>query len=217
MKKTFLYIALLWFLFSCSSQDTLKQNEWASEMKKREIILALWDSLTAGYGVEESENYPNKLQKKLDDGGYNYEVINAWVSGDTSANVLSRAWLYVDKNPSIVILVVWGNDALRWLSTTDLQENISKIIDTFPNSKVVLGGMDIPANLWGQYRNEFKKVYSEIAKQKQWIYFMEFFLDGVAGNSELNISDMIHPNSEGYDIIVKNLMNFLEENNIITK
>ncbi len=215
MKKIFLYIALLWFLFSCSSQDTLEQNEWAWEIKKRETILALWDSLTAGYWVEESENYPSKLQKKLDEAGYNYKVINAWVSWDTSLNLLSRASLYLEKEPQIVILVIWGNDGLRGLSTSDLKQNILQIIDTFPKSKIVLWWMDIPANLWIAYRNEFKKIYKEIASERKEIYFLEYFLTSVGWKPQYNISDMIHPNSSGYEIIVKNLMDFLEENKII--
>ena len=215
MKKIILLILL--FLFSCSQTETLPKNEWISQTKPKEIILALWDSLTAGYWVDENENYPSQLQKKLDDAGYNYEIINAWISGDTSANVLSRASLYTEKNPAIVILVVGGNDALRGLSTVELKQNILQIIGSFPNSKIILGGMDIPANLWIAYRNDFKKVYQDIADEKKDIYFLEFFLEWVAGKSELNISDMIHPNRAWYEIIVANLMKFLEKNNIITK
>lgn len=215
MKKMFLYIALLGILFSCSSDDILIKNEENLESKQKQVILALWDSLTAWYWVAESENYPSKLQKTLDEAGYNYEVLNAWVSGDTSANVLSRASLYLEKNPEIVILVVWWNDWLRWLSTSDLKQNILQIIDTFPNSKVVLWWMDIPANLWIAYRNEFKKIYKEIASERKEIYFLEYFLTSVAGKSQYNISDMIHPNSSGYDIIVWKLFYFLEYNKIL--
>lgn len=217
MKKMFLYIAVLGFLFSCSSDDTLIKNEESWEIKKREIILALWDSLTAWYWVEESENYPSKLQKILDEAGYNYEVINAWVSWDTSANLASRTSLYLEKNPEIVLLVIWWNDGLRWLSTTDLKQNILQIIDSFPNSKIVLWWMDIPANLWIAYRNEFKKIYKEVASERKEIYFLEYFLEWVGWKSQYNISDMIHPNNEWYEIIVANVMDFLEEEKIIIK
>ncbi len=211
------YIVLIFtfLLFSCTEE--IQENKTGLAPEQKQIILALWDSLTAWYSVEESENYPSKLQKTLDDSWYNYEVINAWVSWDTSANVLSRSSLYLEKNPSIVILVVWGNDGLRGLSTQDLKQNILQIIDSFPKSKIVLWWMDIPANLWIAYRNEFRNVYKEIGKQREDIYFLEYFLQGVAGKSELNISDMIHPNSEGYDIIVKNLFEFLEEEKVIEK
>lgn len=212
-----IYICLVWWLFSCSNDMTWVKNEAFQNPQKKEIILALWDSLTAWYWVEEHENYPGQLQKKLDEAWYQYELINAWVSGDTSANVLSRAPLYRDQNPSIVILIVWGNDGLRGLSTLDLQQNILQIIENFPQSKIVLWGMDIPSNLWEPYRNDFKKVYTQIAHQKKEIYFMEFFLEWVAGKMDYNISDMIHPNNQWYKIIVKNLMNFLEKNKIIIK
>ena len=89
MKKMFLYIGLLGFLFSCTNDDILIKNEENWETKQKQVILALWDSLTAWYWVEESENYPSKLQKTLDESGYNYEVVNAWVSWDTSSNLLS--------------------------------------------------------------------------------------------------------------------------------
>lgn len=211
------YICVIccFLLFSCNSQT--EEIKPVSETTQKQVILALWDSLTAGYGVEISESYPAKLQKNLDEEWYHYEVINAGVSGDTSANLLSRASLYLEKEPNIVILVIWWNDWLRWLSTDALKQNILGIIDTFPESMIVLWGMDVPANLWLQYRNEFKKVYQVISKEREDIYFLEYFLEWVWGKQEYNISDMIHPNSAGYDIIVKNLMNFLEKNKVITK
>lgn len=215
MKYIFLLFSL--FLFSCNTEN---QNDIISEtieIQQKEIILALWDSLTAWYWVEESENYPTQLQKKLDEYWYKYEIINAWVSWDTSANLLSRSSLYLEKKPSIVILVIGGNDGLRWLSTVELQQNIWKIIDTFPDAKIVLGWMDIPANLWISYRNDFKKVYTEIANEKKDIYFLDYFLEWVWGKKEYNISDMIHPNRDWYKIIVENLVKFLEKNNIIIK
>ncbi|MDD5769411.1 MAG: arylesterase [Candidatus Gracilibacteria bacterium] len=211
MKYLLLFLSLL--LFSCGNNNSEVNKIQKPEEKK--IILCLGDSLTAGYGVQENENYPYKLQKILDDNGYNYLVINAGVSGDTSQNILSRASLYLDKKPNIVILVAGGNDGLRGLSTTDLKNNILGIVNIFKGSKVVIAGMDIPLNLGLQYKSDFKKVYSDISNENKNIYFLKFFLDGVAGKQELNIQDMIHPNSFGYDIIVKNLFDFLKENKVI--
>lgn len=211
----YIVLILTFLLFSCTQE--IQENNTNLLPEQKQIILALWDSLTAWYWVDESENYPSKLQKILDDSWYNYEVINAWVSWDTSANLLSRAPLYLEKNPSIVILVIGWNDWLRWLSTAELKQNILQIIDTFPKSKIVVWWMDIPANLWISYRNDFKKVYSEIEKERKDIYFLEYFLEGVWWKQEYNISDMIHPNSEGYNIIVKNLIEFLDENKLIIK
>lgn len=213
------YILLLFplFLVSCWTQRDDIHSTSNTSYQKKEVILALWDSLTAWYGLQESESYPSQLQKELSDEGYNYDVINAWVSWDTSANLLSRASLYIEKNPSIILLVIGWNDGLRGLSTWELKQNILSIIDIFPEAKIVLGGMDIPENLWISYRNDFKKVYSEIASERKEIYFLEYFLEWVWGDPQYNITDMIHPNREWYEIIVENLMNFLEKNKILTQ
>lgn len=212
--KYILFIFTL-FLFTCSKTDT--QTIVVEKKIENKVILALWDSLTAWYWVSENENYPSKLQKILDEKWYHYEIINAGVSWDTSANILSRASLYLEKKPEIVILVVWWNDWLRWISTKDLHKNIWNIIDTFSGSKIVLSGMQLPANLWEQYGNDFKKVYFDISDEKKNIYFHPFFLEWVAGKSELNIEDMIHPNEKWYEIIVKNLFQFLEKHTLINK
>jgi acyl-CoA thioesterase-1 len=127
--------------------------------------------------------------------------------------------LYLDQKPEIAILVIGWNDGLRGLPTTNLQENILEIIDMYEEAwvKVVLWGMDVPMNLWLTYRNDFKKVYKDVAEVRDKVAFFEFFLDWVAGKSQYNIEDMIHPNPVWYDIIVSNLYEFLEKNKIITK
>ena len=217
MKKIFLFLFL--FLFSCSQEtETQIQNSQQKPVETRKIV-ALWDSLTAGYGVDVEENYPTKLQKKLQENGYTYEVINAWISWDTSDGLLSRAELYLEQKPEIAILVIGGNDGLRGLSTMNLEENILEIIDMYEQAwvKVVLWGMDVPINLGLAYRNDFKKVYQEVAEKRDKVAFFEFFLKWVAGKRDLNIDDMIHPNPAWYDIIVGNLYEFLEKEKVIVK
>lgn len=215
--KKYLYLIITLFLVSCSLQEKTEIID-NQELKKenKPVILSLWDSLTAGLWVELKFNYPSLLQEKLEKNWYDYEVINAWVSWDTSDNLLSRTDLYLDKKPEIVILVIWWNDWLRWLSTQDMKKNIIDIINKFPDSKIVLGWMDLPANLWEKYRNDFKKVYTEIAEEKN-VYFLKYFLENVAGIKSLNNDDMIHPNAKWYEIIVDNLFNFLTSNNLIQK
>lgn len=219
MKKIFFLIFTLFFVISCSKNDDLKEENIVSEKtEKQKTILALWDSLTAWYWVDTSENYPTKLEKKLLENNYNYKVINAWISWDTSSWLKSRVSLYLDQNPEIVIIVIWWNDGLRWLPTTELEVNILSIIESFPaGTKIVLWGMDIPINLWLKYRNDFKNVYKNISKQKNDIYFLPYFLEGVWWVASLNISDMIHPNSAWYDIIVQNLYDFLIKNDVLIK
>lgn len=209
------------FLVSCGAwqpepQTPLAENTSTSQPR---TILALWDSLTAGFGVEESQNYPSKLAKLLQEEWYNYKIINGWVSGDTSQNLLDRTDLYQDIQPEIVLLVIGGNDGLRGISTETLKENMQEIIDITSSwdTKIVLWGMDIPINLWLDYRADFRDVYQQIADENPEIYFLDFFLEGVAGDPRYNLSDRIHPNPDWYDIVVDNMYNFLEKNTIITK
>ncbi len=218
MKKIILFILLL-FLVSCSQTTEIVVEKNPNMEIRNKKIVALWDSLTAWYWLQEEESYPSKLQKKLQENWYNYEVINAWISWDTSDWLLSRAQLYLDTKPELVILVIGWNDWLRWLPTTKLEENILKIIDIYEESwvKVILWWMDVPLNLGLSYRNDFKEVYKDVADKKDKVEFFEFFLDWVAGKEEYNLDDMIHPNSNWYDIIVGNLYEFLDKNNIITK
>ncbi len=221
MKKIIIVLLGILLLSSCSTQE--QENNLSTDIAKpqgeKQVILALWDSLTAGFWVSESENYPTKLESTLADNSYNYEVINAGVSGNTSKNLLDRADLYLDKNPDIVLLVIWGNDGLRGLATVEMKENILKIIELYEqtDAKIVLAGMDIPINLWLSYRADFMDVYEEISQEKEDIYFLEYFLEGVWWYARYNLSDRIHPNPEGYDIVVDNLYEFLESENIITK
>ncbi len=209
------YLLLFSVLFFYSCSNDIKEDIYIETQSERKVILALWDSLTAWYWVDQKDNYPTKLQNKLDLLGYDFDVINAWVSWDTSANILSRASLYLEKKPKIVILVAWWNDWLRWLSTVDLRSNLLKIIDIFSWSTVILWWMDIPANLWLNYRKDFKNVYKIISNENKNIYFFEYFLDWVWWIPRYNISDMIHPNTDWYEIIVNNLVNFLVKNDVL--
>lgn len=219
MKKFFLVFLSLFIFLSCSKNPSVeKEDLWENIIVKEKTIIALGDSLTAWYWVDISENYPTKLEKKLFENNYDYKIVNAWISWDTSAWLKSRVSLYLEQNPEIVIIVIWWNDALRWLSTVDLKSNILSIIDTFPdNTKIVLWGMDIPINLWLKYRNDFKNVYKEISKERENIYFLPYFLEWVWWNPNFNIDDNIHPNSQWYDIIVQNLYDFLIKNDVLTK
>ncbi len=219
MKKIFILLLTSLFLFSCTSKNEQTNTQtWNTVIEQQKTILALWDSLTAWLWVDVSDNYPSKLEKKLTQNWYKYKVVNAWVSWDTSDWLKSRVWLYLEPKPDIVILVIWGNDWLRWLSTSDLKTNIIEIIDAFPpTTKIVLWWMDIPMNLWPKYRNEFKSIYKEIKKEKENIYLIDYFLEWVWWVRELNNSDKIHPNSAWYDIVVNNLYNFLIKNNILEK
>ena len=222
--KIFLLLWFLWFLLSSclnSNETSMIQNneDNISEITQdKQVIIALWDSLTAWYWLDISESYPSKLQQLLSQDWYNYKLVNAWVSGDTSQNLLNRANLYLDQNPDIVLLMIGWNDGLRGQSVDDLKKNIQSIIDMYSwESEIVLWGMEIPANFWLSYTREFKKMYFDIAKENKDIYFLESFLKDVWWVTSLNQGDRIHPTSAWYDIIAQNLYEFLQDEEILQK
>jgi acyl-CoA thioesterase-1 len=216
MKKVFILLCI--FFASCwgKTEDKIEQTE--QKLKQEKTILALGDSLTAWYGLQIQDSYPSQLENILKKEGYNYKVINAGISGDTSKGVVERLPLYEDLELDIVVLVIGANDWLRGNSTKDMKENIAKTIQTFQQSwvQVILGWMDLPLNLWLNYRNDFKKVYKNIAKQED-IPLIDFFLEWVAGNRTLNLPDGIHPTKNWYAIVVQNLYDFLIRNELIYK
>lgn len=212
----YLIIFMIFVLSSCSN-NTQEVDKKIVSKNEEKIILTLWDSLTAWLWVEEKDNYPSKLEKKLKEKWLKYKVINGWVSWDTSENLKSRAELYTEPKPDILILVIWWNDGLRWLNLPPLKQNILDIIDIYDSlwTKIILWWMDVPSNLWENYKNNFKNLYVEISTERKDIYFLDFFLKWVAWIKELNNDDQIHPNSKWYDIIVNNLIEFMEKNKLL--
>ena len=174
-------------------------------------IVALGDSLTAGLGLEESQAYPAQLTKKLRSEGYNYRVINAGISGETSSGTLSRInWVISTLKPDIIILETGANDGMRGIDPDILTNNLDQIISKIQseNISVLLAGMKMFPNLGPVYGSAFERVYPQVA-QKHDIILVPFFLDGVAGDAHLNLEDGIHPNGEGYIRIVENLYPYL--------
>jgi acyl-CoA thioesterase-1 len=170
------------------------------------IIVAMGDSLTAGFGVAEEEAYPAQLEQKLRAAGYPFRVINAGVSGETSSGARTRTAWTLTLKPDIVILETGANDGLRGIDTTLTQQNIETIVQTLTARKVVvvLAGMQMVRNLGEAYTTDFARMYPTVA-QKHGLILFPFFLAGVAGNPTLNQSDGIHPTAEGYRIVVDNL------------
>jgi len=218
-RKVFVLCSMVFLFSSCFGNDFEVANPTPiSTPEEEKVIVALGDSLTAGFGLSEEDSYPSKLSEKLDSEGYNYKVINGWVSGETSAQLLDRAELYLDQNPDIAIIVIGWNDGLRSLPVEDMKQNILEIIDLYQENwvQVMIAGMDIPINLGFSYRNAFKNVYKEVSKERD-VFFMKFFLKDVAGIGYLNQLDKIHPTAEWYDIIVENLFEFLTDEKVLQK
>jgi acyl-CoA thioesterase-1 len=195
----------------CNSQESsvsLSKDENKIHIK---TIIAVGDSLTAGYNLQPNETYPAHLQELLDSKGYHYEVQNSGVSGETSAGTLARANWILNAKPDIIILTTGGNDALRGLSPTDLKSNIEKTIEIFQeaNVQILLVGLMSPRNMGPLYTLKFDSVYPDIAEEYD-LPFMPFLLQDVATIQALNQNDGIHPNNEGNKIIAENVFQYLE-------
>lgn len=175
-------------------------------------LTVLGDSLTAGYGVEADEAFPAQLSKRLEMENIECGVINAGVSGDTSAGGASRiGWILAD-TPTHVLVELGGNDALRALPTQQMRDNLTTIIETAQSagSKVMLAGMLAPPNLGPEYGASFQRIFTELAAAYE-LPLYPFFLEGVAGRPSLLIEDGIHPNAEGVAMIVDGILPMLRE------
>jgi acyl-CoA thioesterase I len=177
----------------------------------RPRIVAFGDSLTVGLGLLEQEAYPALLQRKIDAAGYQFEVINAGVSGDTSAGAVRRLDWALEGDVKVLIVAFGGNDGLRGLPVTQMKENLSAIIDKARerNVVVILAGMEAPPNFGQEYATQFRQAFRDVALQKRAL-FLPFLLNSVAGKPELNQADGIHPNQQGTQIVADNVWTVLE-------
>ena len=170
-------------------------------------LLALGDSLVAGYGLSEADSFTTKLQQALQKTGRKGSVIYGGVSGDTSAGGLARIdWLLSDI-PDAALIELGANDGLRGLDPRDTEKNIDQIVVNFQERgvPVMLAGMYAPPNLGEEYGRDFDQVFPKIAEQRS-VPLYPFFLDGVAAVPELNQPDGIHPNADGVDVIKERLL-----------
>jgi len=175
------------------------------------IIVAFGNSLTAGSGVDPAQNYPSKLQERIDAARYRYRVVNAGVSGDTSAQGLNRVQAVVALRPAIVIVEFGANDGLRGLPVDATRQNLVAIITRLQSAsaEVILAGMQMPPNYGPRYTETFRNIFSDLSMQYR-TALIPFFLEGVGGHAELNQEDGIHPTAEGYDIVVENVWKVLQ-------
>jgi acyl-CoA thioesterase I len=198
-----MFVVLLWPLVSDGASTSAPDT--------RPRIVAFGDSLTAGLGVQAVESYPAQLQRRLDSLGYRYRVINAGVSGDTTAGGLRRVPWILNNKPELVILELGANDGLRGLPVDQTQSNLRQIIRQLEESgtTVVLAGMKLPPNYGQDYTASFEAMYRMLAKECQ-LLLIPFFLEGVGGSSTLNQADGIHPTKEGYEVIVEQVLKVLK-------
>jgi acyl-CoA thioesterase I len=213
MKRTILtgLALLLLFIFPGCRQPSEQQGPEKKKERVNGVIVAVGDSLTAGFGVKEEDNYPSLLQRRLEAEGLHYRVINSGVSGETSSGTLSRLnWILSSLKPDIVILETGANDGLRGVDPALTRKNITKIIAGLQEKKImtILAGMQMVGNLGIDYTDQFRQLYLDVAAESCSI-FMPFFLQGVAAEPALNNDDGIHPNRHGYEIIVGNLFPYV--------
>ncbi len=168
----------------------------------RPKVVALGDSLTAGLGLVESQAYPALLQQKIDSEGYKFEVVNAGVSGDTTAGGVRRLDWALEGDVKVLIVALGGNDGLRGLSVGEMKANLTKIIEQARerNILVILAGMEAPPNYGQEYATAFRSTFMEVAREQRVLY-IPFLLNKVAGDPALNLGDGIHPNAQGAAIV----------------
>lgn len=175
-------------------------------------ILVLGDSLAAGYGLDPAEAFPALLQRRIDERGWPFEVVNAGISGDTSAGGLGRIGWLLDEPVDVLILELGVNDGLRGLPLDRTRDNLQAIVDRVrladPDTDVVIAGMRIPPNLGRPYADQFRALFPELARAND-ARLVPFLLEGVAARPELNLGDGLHPNAAGQRIVAENVWRVL--------
>lgn len=219
----FSYFLILVLTFSCrdaktEKEDTKIKSEETTETDVKsettsKTILCFGNSLTAGYGLETEESFPSLIQDRIDSLNLGYDVINAGLSGETTAGGKNRLEWVLNQKVDVFILELGANDGLRGVPLKETKANLQAIIDMVwkknEDTKIILAGMMIPPNMGKDYTSEFRTIFPDLAEQNG-VRLIPFLLDGVAGNPELNLEDGIHPTAEGQKIVANNVWNILK-------
>ena len=221
----FCYFISAFMLFSCGNDSKTKQQEQTAasnisdtimtKTSSKKTILCFGDSITAGYGLDDSNDaYPAVLQTKIDSLNLDYVMVNSGVSGETSAGGNRRIQWVLNQDIDIFILELGANDGLRGVPLTETRANLQAIIDAVrtknPDIIIILAGMELPPNMGQDYTIPFRTIFSDIATTNN-VPFIPFILKNVGGIPELNQGDGIHPNIEGHKILAQNVWEVLEE------
>ena len=223
LRKISLFPALCCLLFFISCGEAQKKEkgaggepEAASEQEQEETgtILFFGNSLTAGMGLEPEQAFPALIQEKLDSLELPYRVINAGLSGETTAAGKNRIGWVLKQDVDIFVLELGANDGLRGIPVEETKKNLQAIIDTVrqknPETEIILAGMQIPPNLGEAYTSGFREIFPELTQEND-LYLIPFLLEGVAGDAALNQQDGIHPTAEGQKIVARNVWKVLKE------
>lgn len=206
-------------LISCSEkkvdtpQDIAVSENSEEVNSENKIILFFGNSLTAAYGIDPEDGFAGLTQQRIDSLGMEYRVINGGLSGETTAGGLSRLDWFLEDKPDIFILELGGNDGLRGIKVSETKSNLEKIIDKvrskFPDTKIILAGMQIPPNMGQEYASEFTQIYPAVAQGKE-VTLIPFLLENVGGIRELNLPDGIHPTEAGHKIVFETIWPFIK-------
>lgn len=220
----FCYFMLVMLVYSCGDSKTENPTETkpsaeqtettAAPETKTKSILFFGDSITAGYGLDDTNDaFPGLLQKRMDSLQLDYTVINSGVSGETTAGGKSRIDWVINQKPTIFILELGANDGLRGVPLTETKANLQAIIDVVreksPETTIVLAGMQLPPNMGQDYTTAFRQLFADLAQTNN-IEFIPFILKDVGGIASLNQRDGIHPNVAGHKILANTVWETLK-------
>ena len=179
----------------------------------RKTIFVVGDSIAAGHGVDPEEAFPGLLQQRIKEKELSYEVVNAGVSGDTTAGGVRRMPWLLKRKMDVLVLELGGNDGLRGITPKETKTNLEKIIDLAreknPDVQIILAGMQMPQNMGEEYTREYREIFPAVAKAKG-AKLIPFLLEGVGGKADLNLPDRIHPNPAGHKIVAQTVWAVLE-------
>lgn len=202
---------LLWTSRALWAADAPISNA-ASNSRGRIVILG--DSITAGYGLDPAQAYPALLQQRIDAAGLPFTIVNAGVSGDTTAGGLRRLGWTLGRGAEVLIVALGGNDGLRGISPKQTEENLAGIIQgtraKFPSIKVILAGMEMPGNMGNDFVAQFRALFPRVAEAGR-ATLVPFLLEGVGGVPALNQADLIHPNADGQKRVAENVWTALRK------
>jgi acyl-CoA thioesterase-1 len=194
-------------------RSMVRAEDASAPTPPRKTVVVLGDSLAAGYGVDYSEAFPELLQQRIDAAGWPYTMVNAGVSGDTSADGLGRLDWLLRRRIDVLILELGGNDGLRGIPVATTETNLQSILDRvkarYPQARIIVAGMQMPPNLGEEYMNAFRRLYGDLAS-KNHAALIPFLLEGVGGKPELNQADHIHPTAAGHKIVAENVWKVLK-------
>lgn len=219
--KFTVYLSIFILLASCSGPSengdkTVKKNkkeESDVRVKDKPVILFFGNSITAGYGIDPENAFSSLIQEKLDSLNYNYLVINAGLSGETTASGFSRVSWVLKTVPEVFVLELGANDGLRGINVNETQKNlkliIQKVKEVNPDVKILLAGMEVPPSMGEGYAGPFRKIFPEVSESEK-VSLIPFILDKVAGEADLNLPDGIHPTEEGHQIVAETVWTYLK-------